>query len=120
MFEHWPEGDSKISKIVVACATIEVMCNWGTEQEIVIEQRVKVDSCIAAEIVELNHQGVRTEGCCCGHLKGMAQALIRASSVDRARELGYDPVYYDNDNGLFGIKLRSERRRLRARSLVRL
>ena len=82
------------------------MCDFGTDREVVIEQRVKVDSCIADEIVELNHQGVRTEECCCGHHKGFAQALIRASSVTRAKELGYDPIYYDNDNGLFEIKLK--------------
>ncbi|KKK69877.1 hypothetical protein LCGC14_2929620 [marine sediment metagenome] len=83
------------------------MCKWGTDREVVVGQRITVDACIAAEIVELNRQGVRTEGCCCGHHKAEGQALIRASSVDRARELGYNPVYYDNDNGLFEIKLRS-------------
>ncbi len=82
------------------------MCDWGSDREVVIEQYIKVDSCIAAEIVELNHQGVCTVGSCCGHHKAEGQALIRASSTDRARELGYDPIYYDNVNGLFEIKLR--------------
>ncbi len=83
-----------------------IMCDWGKDREIVIEQHITVDSCIADEIVELNRQGIRTEECCCGHHKAASQALIRASSVPRARELGYDPTYYDNDNGLFEIKLK--------------
>ena len=83
------------------------MCKWGTDHEVVIEQYIKVDSCIANEIVELNHQGVCTVGSCCGHRKGQAQALIRASSVSKARELGYNPVYYDNSFGLFEIELKS-------------
>ena len=83
------------------------MCKWGTEREIAIVQYIKVDLCVANEIEELNRLGVRTEGSCCGHNKAEAQALIRASSVDRARELGYDPIYYANYNGLFEIKLKS-------------
>ena len=83
------------------------MCKWGIEREVAITQHVKVDSCIADEIVGLNRLGVRTEGSCCGHNKVEAQALIRASSVDRARELGYAPTYYANDSGLFEIKLKS-------------
>ncbi len=82
------------------------MCKWGTDREVVIARHISVDSCIADEVVSLNQLGVYTEGCCCGHHKVAAQALIRASSVDRARELGYSPVYYDNDNGLFEIKLK--------------
>ena len=82
------------------------MCKWGTNQEVAITQYVKVDSCIAHEIVELNRLGIRTEGSCCGHHRSTGQALIRASSVDRARELGYNPVYYDNSFGLFEIKLK--------------
>ena len=84
------------------------MCDWGIEREVVIEQRIWVDSCIADEIVELNRRGVCTEGSCCGHRKAAAQALILPSSVSRARELGYEPIYRDNVGGLFEINLRSK------------
>lgn len=81
------------------------MCKWNNCREVVIEQRVKVDACIADEIVRLNKEGVRTEGCCCGHGKGPGAALILPSSVKRARELGYEPQEYEN--GLFQIWLKS-------------
>lgn len=81
------------------------MCKWGSDREVVIEQRVKVDACIADEIVSLNKNGVRTEGSCCGHGKSPATALILPSSQQRARQLGYEPKYHDS--GLFEIQLKS-------------
>lgn len=67
------------------------MCQHGDLVEIEIVQRIKVDRCIAEEIKWLNAQDVRTEGCCCGHGREAASAIIQPSSVKRATELGYEP-----------------------------
>lgn len=72
--------------------------------EITITQRIKVDRCIAEEIKWLNDQGVRTEGCCCGHGRTKANAMITPSSYKRAKELGYKPLY-SRKTGLFKITL---------------
>jgi hypothetical protein len=82
--------------------------------EIEIVQKIKVDDCIADEIQMLNREGVRTEGCCCGYLNCGAEqvslnnypsALIKPSSVNRAKELGYEPIYWDEVD-LFEIRLK--------------
>jgi hypothetical protein len=82
------------------------MCQ-NNQIKIEITQRIKVDKCIAEEIKWLNSQGVRTEGSCCGHGKSYSQALIKPSSVNKAKELGYNPIYLDNV-GLWEIKLKGE------------
>jgi len=71
---------------------------------VTITQRLEVDAEIADEIVWLNEQGVRTEGCCSGHGETLATAMIKPSSVARAKELGYAP-WHIVDLGLFEIKL---------------
>jgi hypothetical protein len=68
------------------------MCTWGTEKTIQITQTITVDACIADEIVALNAAGVHTLNACCSHGRGKSVALIKPSSADRARELGYFPV----------------------------
>ena len=75
-----------------------------TTTEVVITQRISVDSEIADEIVALNAAGVRTEGSCSGHGIAKPTAMIKPSSVERARELGYQPWFIE-DIGLFEIKL---------------
>jgi hypothetical protein len=67
------------------------MCSWGTEKTVQITQTITVDACIADEIVALNAAGVHTLNSCCGHGRPSV-ALIKPSSADRARELGYSPV----------------------------
>lgn len=83
------------------------MCAHGTSVEIEITRRINVDSCIAAEIVELNRQGVYTSGCCCGHGETLATATILPSAAARARELGYSVRW--NDGGDPFIELGSGR-----------
>ena len=78
-----------------------------TTTEIVITQRITVDSEIADEIVWLNANDVRTEGSCSGHGIVKPTALIKPSSADKARELGYTPWLVD-DLGLYEIKLRGQ------------
>ncbi len=73
------------------------------EVSIVVSRRIVVDSGIADEIYWLNERGIITEGSCSGHGKGTSTAMIRLSSVDTAREMGYDPKYCKS--GLFEIQL---------------
>jgi hypothetical protein len=73
--------------------------------EVIITQRITVDSEIADEIVWLNANGVRTEGSCSGHGITKPTAVIKNSSAVRARELGYQPWFIE-DLGLHEIKLR--------------
>lgn len=82
------------------------MCNYNDTIEIKITQKIKVDRCIAAEIEWLNANGIRTEGCCCGHGKHAPEAMIKPSSVLVARKFGYNPIYCP-DVGLFKITLKS-------------
>jgi hypothetical protein len=69
-----------------------MMCTWGADRTVQIVQTISVDACIADEIVALNAAGVHTINCCCGHGRGPSKAIIKPSSVSRARELGYSPV----------------------------
>ena len=78
-----------------------------TTTEVVISQRITVDSEIADEIVWLNANGVRTEGSCSGHGIVKPTAMIKPSSADKARELGYTPWLVE-DLGLYEIKLRGQ------------
>lgn len=84
------------------------MCQHGDLVEIKITQRIRVDRCIADEIRVLNAQGVRTEGCCCGHGQGEPSALIKPSSMVRAKALGYEPRYR-SDVELYEIRLHTGR-----------
>ncbi len=84
-------------------------------QEVIITQKIKVDDCIAQEIVWLNSCGVRTEGCCCGHGKFNPEAMIKPSSKKRAIELGYEPIYNPErgisetgGRGIFLVSLKSQ------------
>jgi hypothetical protein len=75
------------------------LCKHGTLKTVTITPRpftVKIDECIADEIVWLNKQGVYTAGSCCGHGKDKPTALIHVNhgSIQRAIELGYDPKPY--------------------------
>ena len=72
---------------------------------VTITQRIEVDSEIADEIVWLNQEGIRTEGSCSGHGIAKPTAMIKPSSVEKAKELGYTPWHIE-DLGLFEIKLR--------------
>jgi len=58
---------------------------------VTITQRIDLDTEIADEIVWLNQQGVRTESSCSGHGTAHPTAMIKPSSVERAKELGYTP-----------------------------
>lgn len=80
------------------------MCTYGSCIEVEVVRRIKVDSCIVEKIQCLNSQGIWTEASCCGHGKCAPSALIRPSSVPKARELGYQPVYMQ-DTGLFEIRI---------------
>ena len=72
---------------------------------VTITQQIKVDAEIADEIVWLNQEGVRTEGSCSGHGIARPTAMIKPSSVEKAKQLGYTPWHIE-DLGLFEIKLR--------------
>lgn len=76
------------------------MCSHGTLKEVTIAPKpytVKIDACIAEEIVWLNEQGVYTVNSCCGHGDGRPVALIFANhgSLQKAIELGYYPRQYE-------------------------
>lgn len=81
-----------------------MMCTYGDYVEIEIVRRIKVDSCIADKVRYLNSRGIWTEASCCGHGRCPSSVLIRPSSVVKARELGYKPVYV-KDVGLFEIQI---------------
>jgi hypothetical protein len=75
------------------------LCKHGTLKTVTITPKpfdVKIDACIADEIVWLNAQGVYTANSCCGHGDQKPTALIHVNhgSIKRARELGYDPKPY--------------------------
>ena len=74
-------------------------------QEIIIEQRISVDAEIADEIRWLNSRGVHTESSCSGHGQLVPSAAIAPSSVERARELGYEPIF---DSDVWTIELRGD------------
>lgn len=80
------------------------MCIHGTHVEIVVVRHIQVDRCIAERVRQLNDQGIWTEASCCGHGKCSPSALIRPSSVVKAKELGYNPIYVQ-DIGLFEIQI---------------
>lgn len=104
------------------------MCKHGTYDYVDVinpnqnKKTVVVDSCISAEIHELNRLGVITLGSCCGHgkagqiiewengfgkWKGHGEpphALISEESVSLVRELGYTPYpYYYADGEINGV-----------------
>ncbi len=66
-------------------------------REIHLTRTVEVDAEIAEEIIWLNEQGVVTESSCSGHGKWPPTALICPSSVEKAKELGYEPKPYHWD-----------------------
>lgn len=94
-----------------------------------VNEKVKVDACIAEEIQALNNKGVITLGSCCGHgLAGQIiewengygkwkghldppHALIKEESIQLAEDLGYKPYpYYYADgknNGVWQLNLKS-------------
>lgn len=53
---------------------------------------ISVDSCLADEIINLWEEGVKTNGCCCGHnvLEGFIG--VSDSSVDKMLDLGYEMI----------------------------
>lgn len=72
--------------------------------EVIIPHKIWVDVEIAPEILLLNLSGVVTEGCCVGP---PATAMIRPSSAEVAKAMGYEPVYNEQTD-LFCIVLRYE------------
>lgn len=74
--------------------------------EVIITQRVKVDKCIAEEIVYINSIGIRTEGCCCGHGDIPPHALIKPSSQEKAKYFGYNPQWHET--GFYKIELKNK------------
>ena len=78
--------------------------------KVVISQTINVDDCIAQEIVFINSIGIRTEGCCCGHGAESPLAIIKPSSVNKAKEAGYKPEFnYElGDGGQWIIFLKSK------------
>ena len=91
------------------------MCKWGERKPVYVIRRanpsvkdgwhrVMVDSCIADEVQMLNNIGVITLNCCCGHFKAEAQCLIDPESVEKCKELGYEPKQY-KDTCMYQIKL---------------
>lgn len=103
------------------------MCRHGTYKEVKIINKqnkkvVAVDSCIAAEIQDLNDKGIITLGCCCGHgqagmpvewengfgmWKGYIDpphTLISEESVSLAKSIGYQAQpYYYADGESYGV-----------------
>lgn len=56
---------------------------------------IPVDACIGKEVEYLINNGVIALGCCCGHEKEIPSCLIAEESVQKAIELGYDPIHFD-------------------------
>lgn len=93
------------------------MCEHGNYKDVeVIQQRniqtVKVDSCIADEVAEMNRAGIVTVGSCCGHGESgiHPHVLIEENSVNIAESTGYHPTKYfhgPNDyRGIYEVRLR--------------
>lgn len=91
------------------------MCKWGTRTKIKVIRRanpfvedgwheINVDACIADEVQMLNNKGIITLNSCCGHGKGEPNCLIAPESVQKCKELGYEPMKY-KDTQMFQIKL---------------
>lgn len=85
----------------------EHKCTYENSIEIEIVQKIKVDKCISEEIIYLNTNNVRTEGCCCGHGRYKPNAVIRPSSVPIAKQLGYNPIF-DESTKMWLIELKTE------------
>lgn len=68
----------------------------SSESGLLLCEGAWIDSDIAAEILWLNRNGVRTASSCSGHGQELPTALIaKGSSVKRAEKLGYMPTDYD-------------------------
>ena len=71
---------------------------------------IPVDYCIHREIMYLIENGVITVCCCCSHGAGVPDCLIKPESVDRAKELGYNPIPYTHTNsGYYEIMLKGDK-----------
>lgn len=64
---------------------------------------IPVDYCIGKEVEWLINQGIITKACCCGHKKYEPHCLISGDSVNLAKELGYDPIWFSP--GLWRMEL---------------
>lgn len=72
------------------------MCEWGNLKEVSIKRKkgldkvIKVDSCIADLIVQLNDFGLYTINSCCGHNKSGASIIFEDIKL---LNTGYAEVY---------------------------
>lgn len=87
---------------------VKILNLWSEPEhgtiEVVLPHRIRVDACIAAEIVWLNSVGIVTEASCQGP---PPTAMIKPSSVNAAQVYGYNPKYRE-EQGLFDITLKTK------------
>lgn len=57
---------------------------------------VTIDVCIATEIAELWHKGIKTLNSCCGHQKVRPSVIVDKSSYDDMDNLGYKYEMLEN------------------------
>lgn len=66
------------------------------------------DRCLAAEIEMLNDKGIKTIGCCCGHMKECGYIQVDPKYVAKMKLLGYEKLPVDkNGNGYWCFKPKS-------------
>jgi len=59
------------------------MCKWDSDIPVIIKgKEVKIDSCLAILIDEMNRAGIETLASCCGHFKTPGIIAIKNGGVD--------------------------------------
>jgi len=96
-------GESSNLSFAVARRILNLCDGPHGQVRVTLIRHVMIDIAIAPEVVWLNLQDIATVGCCAGP---PPTALIMPSSIERARQLGYEPIYR-NGVKLFEIELKS-------------
>ena len=84
-----------MKKIVLTTPPKLIKCNCSDEYK----EQVRVDRCIANEILSLWEKGIRTMGCCCGHGRELGFIQVMDEDIDKMLQLGYVNYIYPNDFG---------------------
>lgn len=68
------------------------------------DRLIWADACMVYELHTLWKNGVRTNGCCCGHGKYLASIVVDKTSIEKMVNLGYEnhPDYIDRQDVFIG------------------
>lgn len=58
---------------------------------------VSVDKCLVEEVNDLNQQGIRTVGCCCGHAKAQGYVQVDPKHCEKMLSMGYEQLPLDKN-----------------------